>query len=176
MTYDEVASGEIKHAIRFTVPQTRKAYTWPASTTRLQTGAVSARMGERFRLKASFDISLHPADVQVILRAMKKGVILADNGLGVVYLGNAMNSRWNDDNLSSSSVKGSNFEAIDESGLMIDPGSGAAKQPTTTARSVAVSPTTAALKTGQNPGIQRVSEWIVQHGRRHMERQRHRRR
>jgi hypothetical protein len=28
--YDEVASGEIRHALRFTAPQTRKEYIWPA--------------------------------------------------------------------------------------------------------------------------------------------------
>ena len=28
--YDEVAAGEIRHAIRFTAPQTRKAHVWPA--------------------------------------------------------------------------------------------------------------------------------------------------
>ncbi|MFX5068913.1 hypothetical protein ABTC68_19970, partial [Acinetobacter baumannii] len=28
--YDEVAAGEIKHAIRFTAPQTRNTYVWPA--------------------------------------------------------------------------------------------------------------------------------------------------
>lgn len=29
--YDEVASGEIRHAVRFTVPRTRRAYVWPAT-------------------------------------------------------------------------------------------------------------------------------------------------
>ena len=28
--YDEIAAGEIRHAIRLTIPQTLKAYTWPA--------------------------------------------------------------------------------------------------------------------------------------------------
>lgn len=151
ITYDEVLTGEIKHAIRFTAPQTRNTYVWPARHQASSlTGAQYPRMGERFRLKASFDISSYPADVQVILRAMKKyGVILADNG-SAWYISGTPDSRWNDDNLSRlSGVKGSNFEAIDESGLMIDPNSGAAKQSTTTVVSVAVSPTTAALKTGQ---------------------------
>jgi hypothetical protein len=35
-------------------------------------------MGERFRLKENYDISGYPADVQTILRAMKKyGIVLA---------------------------------------------------------------------------------------------------
>lgn len=151
VNYDEVASGEIKHAIRFTVPQTRKEYVWPARHYASSlTGTQYPRMGERFRLKASFDISPYPADVQVILRAMKKyGIILADNG-SAWYISGAPDERWNNDNLSLlSGVKGSNFEAIDESSLMIDPNSGAAKQSNTTVVTVAVSPASAALKTSQ---------------------------
>ena len=58
VTYEEVQSGEIKHAIRFTVPQTRREYVWPARHYASSlTGTQYPRMGERFRLKASFDIS-----------------------------------------------------------------------------------------------------------------------
>ena len=32
MRYDEVASGEIRHAIRFTAPQTRREFIWPRVT------------------------------------------------------------------------------------------------------------------------------------------------
>ena len=82
VTYDEVLSGEIRHAIRFTAPQTRREFVWPARHYASSlTGTQYPRMGERFRLKASFNITPYPADVQVILRAMKKyGIILADNG------------------------------------------------------------------------------------------------
>jgi hypothetical protein len=73
VTVDEVLGGEIRHAIRFTVPQTRREYVWPARHYASSlTGTQYPRMGERFRLKASFDIAPYPADVQVILRAMKK--------------------------------------------------------------------------------------------------------
>jgi hypothetical protein len=45
-------------------------------------------MGERFRLKASFDISTYPAEIQVILRAMKKyGIIPRRQRLSLVHLG-----------------------------------------------------------------------------------------
>ena len=58
VTYEEVLSGEIKHAIRFTVPQTRREFVWPARHYASSlTGTQYPRMGERFRLKASFDIS-----------------------------------------------------------------------------------------------------------------------
>jgi len=67
--YDEVASGEILHAIRFTAPQTRNTYIWPARHEASDlTGANYPPMGQRFRLKASFDISPYPAPVQVKCR------------------------------------------------------------------------------------------------------------
>src|SRR5690349_15937619 len=95
--YDEVAAGEIRHAIRMTAPQTLNAYVWPARHKASSlTGTQYPPMGARFRLKASFDITPYPADVQVILRALKKyGALLADNGSSW-YLSGAPDSRWND--------------------------------------------------------------------------------
>jgi len=147
VTYEEVQSGEIRHAIRFTAPQTRREYVWPArhyASTLL--GTQYPRMGERFRLKASFDITPYPADVQVILRAMKKyGIILADNG-SAWYISGKPDSRWNDDNLRTlSTLLGSNFEAVDATVLQISPDSGAATQNGTT---VAVSPASATVHVG----------------------------
>src|SRR5262245_17015492 len=130
VTYEEVLSGEIRHAIRFTAPQTRGEFVWPArhSASSL-TGSQYPRMGERFRLRASFDISSYPADVQVILRAMKKyGIILADNGSGW-YLSGKPDPRWNNDHLQAfSRLLGGNLEAVDATVLMIDPNSGQARQ------------------------------------------------
>ena len=82
LRYDEVAAGEIRHAIRFTVPQTQKAFVWPARHYASSlTGTQYPPMGARFRLRAGFDISSFSAANQVILRALKKyGMILADNG------------------------------------------------------------------------------------------------
>lgn len=151
LNYDEVASGEIRHAIRFTAPQTRKAYVWPARHYASSlTGLQYPRMGERFRLKASFDITPYPAEIQVILRAMKKyGILLADNGSSW-YITGAPDERWNNDNLSLlSSVKGSNFEAIDATSLMLDPDSGAARQTSTPTVTVSVSPSTATVRIGR---------------------------
>jgi len=129
--YDEAASGEIRHAIRFTVPKTRKAYVWPARHYASSlTGSNYPPMGQRFRLKASFDVSSFSAETQVILRAMKKyGLVLADNG-SAWYISGAPDERWNNDVLVSEFglIKGSDFEAVDVSGLMIDPDSGEARQ------------------------------------------------
>jgi hypothetical protein len=129
--YDEVATGAINHAIRFTVPQTQKSYLWPARHYASSlTGTQYPPMGARFRLKAGFDISGFSAANQVIMRAMKKyGMLLADNG-SAWYLSGAPDSRWNNDDLHKlGTIPGSAFEAVDESGLMIDPNSGEAKQP-----------------------------------------------
>ena len=77
--YDEVASGEITHALRFTVPQTQRAFDWPARHFASSlTGAQYPPMGLRMRLRASFDVSGFSPPVQVILRALKKyGMILS---------------------------------------------------------------------------------------------------
>jgi hypothetical protein len=125
--FDEVAAGEIRHAIRITAPQTKREYIWPARHYASSlTGTQYPPMGLRLRLKASFDISTYPPDVQVILRALKKyGAILSDNGSSW-YLTGAPDPRWNDSTLHRiKQVLGSNFEAVDESGLMVDPNSGA---------------------------------------------------
>ena len=125
--YDEVASGEITHALRFTAPQTRKLFIWPARHyASTLTGTNYPPMGQRFRLKASIDISQFPPEVQVILRALKKyGMILADNG-SPWFLSGAPDLRWDDDILVNQLklVKGSQFEAVDESSLMVHPDSG----------------------------------------------------
>jgi Kre9/KNH-like N-terminal Ig-like domain/Viral BACON domain len=128
--YDEVASGEIDHAIRFTVPQTQRKYVWPARHYASSlTGSQYPPMGQRFRLKADFDISGYSATNQVILRALKKyGMILADNGSGI-FISGVPDSRWNNSDLHNlHNVKASNFEAVDVSSLMISANSGQALQ------------------------------------------------
>ncbi len=149
VTYDEVLSGEIKHAIRFTAPRTRREFVWPARHYASSlTGSQYPRMGERFRLKAGFDISGYPADVQVILRAMKKyGIMLADNG-SAWYISGQPDARWNNDQLHTlGQLLGSNFEAVDATLLRIDPNSGAAAQSGVT---VAVSPSSASVRAGRS--------------------------
>src|SRR6202023_3873245 len=112
--YDEVASGAIKHALRFTVPVTGRAFTPPASHWASSvTDPNAPPMGTRLRLKASFDISSYSAQNQVILTALKKyGMILADNG-SAIYLSGAPNSGWNNTDLNSlKHVTAADFEVI----------------------------------------------------------------
>src|SRR5438094_5773053 len=103
-------------------------------------------MGQRFRLSAGFDISSYSQTNQVILRALKKyGMILADNG-SAWFMSGAPDDRWNNSDLNLlKGVLGSNFEAVDESSLMIDPDSGQARQPGSGATTVSVSPSTASV-------------------------------
>ena len=128
VTYDEVASGVITHAIRFTAPQTQKAHVWPARHNASHlTGEGYPPMGQRFRLKATYDISGYPTEVQVILQAFKDyGIILADNG-SPWYISGAPDERWDNDMLHEwDDIPGSAFEAVDVSSVMVDPNSGKA--------------------------------------------------
>jgi hypothetical protein len=130
--YEEVAAGKIGHAIRFTANTTQRRYVWHARHFASDvTNPAVPPMGQRFRLKAAFDISRFPRDVRVILQAMKTyGIVLADNGSDW-YISGVPDRRWNDDLLVSAfrQVRGSNFEAVDVSSLMIYPNSGKARQP-----------------------------------------------
>ncbi len=129
--YDEVLAGHIDHALRFTVNNSQSGYVWPARHDAPSSPTIhSPVMGLRFRLKASFDISPFPADVQVILKALKKyGMIVADNGSSW-YLSGQPDERWDNDSLHTlHQVLGSNFEAVDESGLQVSADSGQAAYP-----------------------------------------------
>ena len=125
--YDEIAAGEIKHALRFTIEKTA-GYIWPARhlTDDPQDGIPP--MGARFRLKADYDISGFPQEMQIILQAMKTyGIILADNGSNW-YISGAPDDRWDNDMLHLLDVlTGNDFEAVDTSGMMVDVDSGTAK-------------------------------------------------
>jgi hypothetical protein len=113
--YDEaVVSGRIDHALRFTCPRTRRAFVDPARHFASSDASSSLPpMGMRVRLKASFDLTGFPPEVQVILRAMKKhGLLLADNGSGW-YVSGAPDPRWSDENLASlRRVPSSAFEVL----------------------------------------------------------------
>jgi hypothetical protein len=70
-------------------------------------------MGMRVRLKASFDLSGFPSEVQVILQALKTyGMFLADNGSGW-FISGAPDPRWDDSRLGTlKSIPSSAFEVV----------------------------------------------------------------
>jgi hypothetical protein len=122
--YEEAALGPggIRHALRFTVQRSRKAYVPPAThfaSSSTSTGLPP--MGMRVRLKASYVIpSTFSAETRALLTAMKTyGMIVADNGSNW-FLSGAPDSRWNNDALTSelAQVKGSNFEVLRMDGLV----------------------------------------------------------
>lgn len=85
-TADEVAAGEVKHALRFILPNQRMkrgVYVHPASHagSPSSTNANAPPYGVRLRLKATFDETRFSAGAKVILHAMKKyGMLLSDGG------------------------------------------------------------------------------------------------
>ena len=124
---DEIVSGAIEHALRFTARRTRRAHVWPA---RHHASSITdpnvPPMGQRFRLKASFDTSGFSADTRVILVAMQRyGIVLADNGSDWFFSGTS-DPGWNDDVLVGEfrRVRGADFEAVDVSSLMVSADSG----------------------------------------------------
>ena len=113
--YDEVKSGHIDHAVRFTVPHTQRGFILPATHyASSSTNAALPPMGLRLRLKAGFDLTPYHGDALVILKAMKKyGMIVADNGSSWFVTG-AADPRWNDTDLDQLKlVPGTAFEAVD---------------------------------------------------------------
>ena len=156
---DEVAAGNIDHAIRITASRTDRSYLWPA---RHHAGAARdpnlPPMGARFRLKSSYDISRFRADTQVVLRAMQRhGVILADNGSNWYFTGTSEQG-WDTAMLDElKSVPAGQFEAVDASSLMVSPDSGqmrgaaAAPAPSTTAAPTPAPPATTTTRPAPRP-------------------------
>jgi hypothetical protein len=113
--YDEVAAGQIQHALRFTLQSSRAAFVPPASHwAATSSSADAAPMGMRLRLRSSFDISGFSAANQVILEALKKyGMIMADNGSSM-YISGAPDDRWDNNDLHNlGSVTASDFDVIE---------------------------------------------------------------
>lgn len=129
--YDEVVSGTIRHAIRFTLQHTDKSFIWPA---RHQAGARDdpnlPPMGARFRLKAGFDTTGYSSGALVVITAMQHyGLILADNGSEWFFQG-TQDERWDDSLLDElKRIPAAQFEAVDESSLMVRSDSAARQQP-----------------------------------------------
>ncbi len=129
VTYAEVKSGHIDHAIRVTVPNSQAAYLWPARHQASDShNTALPPMGLRLRLKASVNVAGLPSQARIVAVAMQKyGVIVADNG-SPWYISGAPDSHWNNDQLHGLDVlTGSDFEAVDESSLQISSSSSATR-------------------------------------------------
>jgi hypothetical protein len=112
--YDEVKRGHIDHALRFTAERTRQGFVFPARHFASDlTDPNLPAMGQRLRLKRSFDVSHFPRQARIVLRALKRyGMILADNG-SPWYVSGAPNSHWSNDQLHAlGRVPGRAFEVV----------------------------------------------------------------
>jgi len=113
--YDEICGAqELKHALRFTVKKSRKAYVPPASHfASAHRDENLPPMGMRVRLKADYDTSSFTGAAKVILEGLKKyGMILADNG-GDWFISGAPDERWIHAELTPiRRVKGSDLEVV----------------------------------------------------------------
>ena len=117
--YHEVKSGRIDHALRITVPRTRRAFIYPARHFASDSSNPDLpAMGQRLRLRRAFDVSRFPRQSRVVLRALKRyGAIVADNG-SAWYVSGAPSRGWDNDDLHSlGRVRGSDFEVVDTSRL-----------------------------------------------------------
>jgi hypothetical protein len=114
LRHDEVASGAIAHALRFTVPRVRRAYVAPAGHCGQYADASLPPYGTRARLRADFPLDAYSGDALVILTALKTyGLILADQG-SAWYVTGTSDPAWEDalDQLRAHPVRGSDFELL----------------------------------------------------------------
>lgn len=112
--YEEVAQGEIHHALRFTVSRTQRGYILPATHFASRSSDPDLPpMGLRVRLRADYDTSDFPPQARVILDGLKRyGMILADNG-GDWYISGAPSPNWDDEQLSAlKRVYGRDLEVV----------------------------------------------------------------
>ncbi|MGC1420681.1 MAG: hypothetical protein WA786_11265 [Acidimicrobiales bacterium] len=134
VNFNEVASGSMDHAIRFTAQCTQASYLWPARHEAGQSDTNCPPMGARFRLNASFTLpaSQCSAFCQTVLTTMKTyGLILADNGSNWYFQGTA-DTRWTYAEVDQlKQIPANQFVAVDESCLMVSANSGQAQQPGT---------------------------------------------
>jgi hypothetical protein len=136
VNYDEVASGSMNHAIRFTVECSQQSYLWPARHEAGQAKPNCPPMGARFRLNASFTLPAAScgAFCQTVLTTMKTyGLIVADNGSNWYFQGTS-DTRWTYNEVDQlKSIPANQFVAVDESCLMVSANSAQARQPGTPA-------------------------------------------
>jgi len=127
VNFDEVASGAMTHAIRFTAQCTQRSFIWPARHQAGQSNPNCPPMGARFRLSASYSLPAATCNVfcQTVLTTMKTfGLILADNGSNWYFQGTA-DERWTDLEMSQlKQIPANQFVAVDESCLIVSLNSG----------------------------------------------------
>jgi hypothetical protein len=111
--FDEVSSGSIDHAVRFTSRYTQRGWIHPARHQAGRPDTTYPPMGLRLRLRSDFDLSAYTGQARVILDALKRyGMILADNGTSW-FISGTSDPRWDIEDLNQlKRVPGTAFEAV----------------------------------------------------------------
>ena len=130
--YDEAAAGLVGHALRFTMVNTANSYVWPAKhQASSKTTPFLPPMGLRLRMKSSVNIAGLAPRPRAIAQAMKTyGIILADNGSDW-FVSGTQDDRWDNNELATinSLLKGSDFEVVDTSSMIVNLASGRVANP-----------------------------------------------
>ena len=137
VTVDELVDGHIDHAIAAQMKDSHNSYIWPAIMAGENASTSWPPLGMRFRLNASYDISGHNAYQQTVLTALKEyGFILVDQSGADGYV--TLSGELVDADVpqyaeiisaleSGLGVTFENFEAVNESTLMVSADSGLAR-------------------------------------------------
>jgi hypothetical protein len=129
LRWNEVKSGTIDHAIRFTTDITSNAHLWPA---RHDAGSKSSSayppMGARFRLDADFSTKGLSKETKAVVKAMQTyGLVLADNGSPWFFQGEK-NAHWPDRLIEElKSIAADAFVAVDTKSLKVSNDSAAVR-------------------------------------------------
>ncbi len=95
LRWNEVRTGPVRHAIRFTTDVTSRHHLWPARhDAGSQNSLAYPPMGARFRLKAAYPLKGYGVYARRVLVGMKRyGLVLADNGSPWFFQGER-NAGW----------------------------------------------------------------------------------
>jgi hypothetical protein len=121
LRWNEVRSGRIDHAIRFTTDVTSNHHLWPARHDAGSTDSLDyPPMGARFRLQAGYEAAGFSEQAQSVVAAMKKyGLVLADNGSPWFFQGE-QNAKWPAQLVEElKTIPASAFVAVDTSSLKV---------------------------------------------------------
>jgi hypothetical protein len=112
--FEEVMSGAIRHALRFTVWRPQRGWIAPATHYGEAEDPRYPPMGARLRLQAGFDVGRFRGQARVILDGLRQyGMFVADTGTSW-FISGAKDPRWNDEDLDQlKTVPGAAFEVIE---------------------------------------------------------------
>ena len=132
VTWQEVASGEVTHVLHAGTPTSSpEDFTWPARATDGRSEDPDAPpMGAWLRLRADADLSQLGPQARVIAEGLQRyGMVLSDTA-GNFGVRGTPDARWERSDLRTlRTLSGADFEVVDPSGIVVDPGSMAVRPP-----------------------------------------------